>query len=666
MLMKTCTIRARGLHASRLVALAATNLQPLSRLGLSRRAFQRVTTSDRWDVIWDAGPYYERVAELVEKAQSHIVFVGWQIDSRLELTTRRHESFKQLVLRICARRPDLHVYFLMWDYAYFYLFERELLQGWVWDNIHERVHFVFDNRHPYGGSHHEKLVIVDGETALVGGVDLCDDRWDSPRHHFVDARRSLTHDAENHLPYHDMAVEVRGEAAADLLELAGSRWRSVSSIPFPERPRFALSEGRGPYTVLLSRTRASVGGEHPVLVRETEFLFRDLLREARRELVIENQYYWSERMNGELIALMRARAGTGFRIFFVLPSRFGGSLAFRMMSVVQTRLVDELERVARETGTWLEVGCPFVRAGGELHAEKSIYVHSKVIVVDDRYLAIGSSNFNNRGFRMDTEVTLTLVGDTPATRAHIAGIRRKILDHWQQPGIQLKAYHPSWDDYNGTFEGWLARHIDLSRIFDPPVPLNYVLRARLARANLKRLRRAIPIVVCGGLSMQIGLTLLLLGLFGKALGLGVADQLPWVLVYAGVLSAGWLVPLPVSLVALAAGLQLGPHQGALVAASGILVASLVGYGFARMFPGVARGRIARRAVARRLASLVGRRRLPAVTKALFTPFVGFQLKIVQQGVSSIPLRWFVPAALGLAVSGAGLAFVAGGFFRGWP
>ena len=84
----------------------------------------------------------------------------------------------------------------MWDHAYFYVLERETWQGRIWDDLHPRVHFIFDNRHPFGGSHHEKLCIIDGTTAFCGGIDLCDERWDSPQHLYTDPRRSLQWEVE--------------------------------------------------------------------------------------------------------------------------------------------------------------------------------------------------------------------------------------------------------------------------------------------------------------------------------------------------------------------------------------------------------------------------------------------------------------------------------------
>ncbi|MEW6055081.1 MAG: phospholipase D-like domain-containing protein [Bdellovibrionota bacterium] len=645
---------------------------------LSQRAYYRQTTSEVWEPIWEAGPYYERLQECLGKAYSYAIFVGWQLDSRIELSTSRHESFREFLVRLCAEKPDFHIYFLVWDYAYFYVFEREILQSWVWEGLHERLHFVFDNRHPLGGSHHEKFVIIDGETAFVGGVDICDDRWDSPQHFYSDSRRSLDHEKEEHRPYHDMTVEVRGEVAVDLVEYIGARWRAISSIPFPERPRMARLEGAGKYRLLISRTRASVDLRRPLLVRESEFLIHDLIRSVRHQLVIENQYYWSPQINDELSTLMRARAGTGLKILLVVPAPLNGSTAFRMMGVLQTALLERLEKVAKETRTLFVAGCPYALAP-DLSDEKSIYVHSKVAIVDDRYMAIGSANLNNRAFRLDTELNLTLVGETEETRLRIARLAKRIVAHWGQktfslfypeetihvrefrtePHVYLKHFREAWLPYFRTFEAWLAKHLPIGRLFDPNVPWAFFLKARLSVERSKRMRRALPFLTWGALLFTHGLAFVALGSAMKALGPTFQPQpLAWAVLYILFLSASWLVPLPVGLGVIAAGLQFGPRAGGLTSFFALFSSALAGYTFARIFPTVARV-FYRKASSERLHRTFGLRNFWLLLLVMADPRIGFQSKIGYQGVFSFPVRWFLASGVWLSSLYAGLSYLSG-------
>lgn len=630
---------------------------------LSPRSYFKKSSSEQWELIWEAGPYYERVADALEHAHSYAIFVGWQLDSRLELTTKRRESFKSFLVRLCNEKPDFHIYFLVWDHAYFYVLERELMQEWVWDNVHERIHFIFDNRHPYGGAHHEKMVIVDGETAFVGGIDICDDRWDTPAHLYYDPRRSLNHDREEHYPYHDMSVVVKGEVAAELVEYIGERWRCLSSIPFPERARQALSEGRGRHSLLVSRTKASVDIAHPLIVRETEFLFRDIIRATEKELIIEQQYYWSKVMNDELIGLMRKRAGTGLRVFLVVPAGCRGSAAFRMMGIYQTRLVDQLLEVAKSTGTRLVVGCPYSRSKDK-SGHKPIYVHSKVLVADDRYIAIGSANFNNRGFRVDTELTLTLIGETQADRAYVRNQGKQIVAHWGseayqqfyeqpligidlqfQPHVYLRPYHEAWDDYLGSAEATLARVLPLPQIFDPMVPLAFFLKSRLAIKNPGRIKRALPFAIAGTLMLSGGAALAVLGLAESAFGLEWRPApLFWVAGFVFILSNSWFLRVPLLLGSACAGFQFGAKAGGLLVACCVFTAIMLGYGFGRLFPRMAKDYYGKKIPAW-LTSELGRRRLPLAVKAVASPRLSLRARSVAQGLFSLPVRWLALTSL---------------------
>src|SRR6185503_1884968 len=100
--------------------------------------------------------------------------------------------------------------------------------GW---RTHRHVHFGFDNRHPVGGSHHQKIVVVDDSLAFCGGIDLTSHRWDTSAHRVEEPAR--TSFGEPYSPYHEVQAMVSGPAATSLGVLVRDRWRALGNEPMP-------------------------------------------------------------------------------------------------------------------------------------------------------------------------------------------------------------------------------------------------------------------------------------------------------------------------------------------------------------------------------------------------------------------------------------------------
>ena len=89
-----------------------------------------------------------------------------------------------------------------------------------------RISMALDARERPFHCHHEKLVVVDDETAFVGGIDLtalAGDRLDSSEHPPRDG-----------LGWHDTAVRLEGPIVADVARHFHARWHAVASDGLPE------------------------------------------------------------------------------------------------------------------------------------------------------------------------------------------------------------------------------------------------------------------------------------------------------------------------------------------------------------------------------------------------------------------------------------------------
>jgi phosphatidylserine/phosphatidylglycerophosphate/cardiolipin synthase-like enzyme/uncharacterized membrane protein YdjX (TVP38/TMEM64 family) len=399
----------------------------------------RLEQADRVAFLVDGEAYFGAVRRAMEQARHAVYILGWDIDSRILLKGNGERDGYPAYLgpflnELVNRRKELHIYVLVWDFAMIYALEREWLPiyklGW---KSHRRVHFRMDNRHPPGGSQHQKVVAIDDQLAFLGGMDLAKWRWDTNAHHPVDPRRF---GPEGHLypPYHDVQALVSGAAAKAMGELARERWWRLTGRPLAPPPAVdpIWPENVVPdmedHRVAFSRTFPPYNGWQEV--REVERLFTDSIRAARRTIYVENQYFTSAHI-GALLA-ERLADPEGPEIVLVLPKRSSGWLEQQTMDVLRARTLERLH--AADLHRRLAVFYPD-------HPDVQpdyINVHDKVMIIDDEFARVGSANLSNRSMGLDSECDLALEANgDPMAAAAVAGLRNRLLaEHLEtQPAI---------------------------------------------------------------------------------------------------------------------------------------------------------------------------------------------------------------------------------------
>ena len=348
----------------------------------------------------------------MEAAEREILIVGWDIDSAVELI--RDESHPLYPSPLAAtlqslveRKPSLEVRVLSWDFAMVYVLERELLPAYRfgWKDS-ERLHFHLDGEHATGASHHQKFVVIDGELAFVGGFDLTKSRWDSREHAANDPRR-VNSDGEAYRPFHDVQAIVSGETAQQLRELGAFRWRNATgkALPHLDEAQGNPAEESWPKSVpvrasdvpaCLARTWAEPDGSQ--VTQEVEHLFRDMIAAAKDSIYIENQYFTSDVIANALSDRLDEEDGP--EVVLVLPAETSGWLEQLTMEVLRNKALHRL--CSADKHQRLEILAPFSKELGDT----TINVHSKVMIVDDRWARIGSANLSGRSMGLDSECDL--------------------------------------------------------------------------------------------------------------------------------------------------------------------------------------------------------------------------------------------------------------------
>jgi phosphatidylserine/phosphatidylglycerophosphate/cardiolipin synthase-like enzyme len=362
-----------------------------------------VAHADRVALLIDGECYFDAFIRAARRAQRSLIMLGWDFDSRTVLRFDQQGrpeitlgTFLNDLARSCRR---LHIRVLDWDYPMVFGMDRELppLYGLTW-KPHRRVHFRYDNTHPVGGSHHQKIVVIDDQLALVGGLDLTSKRWDTRAHAVDDPRRRVGDKA--YPPFHDAMIGLDGEAARVIAQIARKRWQEATgeALSAVDVAGDAWPQGLKPEIVDVQVGIACTfppkqAGEG---VRDVEALYLDMIERAKRYIYIENQYFTAHKL-GTMLA-KRLQEPDGPEIVLVTRLLSHGWLEEITMEVLRTKLIRDL-RAADRHGRF-QVYYPDIAGLAE---GTCVDVHSKLMIVDDQWLRIGSANLSNRSMGLDTE-----------------------------------------------------------------------------------------------------------------------------------------------------------------------------------------------------------------------------------------------------------------------
>ncbi len=391
----------------------------------------RQAQADRFRLIVDAADYFRAAKAAMLAARHSIFLIGWDFDTRVRFepmgrTLDGPNKLGRFLIWLSKHRPELKVFVLKWDLGVIQLFARGstplMLLDWMTDR---RVRFRLDRHHPMAAAHHQKLIIIDDAMAFCGGIDMTSSRWDTRDHTDRNPWRRRPW-GSRYGPWHDAATVVDGEAARMLGELARDRWERATgdrvamsppgSDPWPDRLLPTAADVR----VAVARTMPEM--EDQTEVREVEALYLAGIASARHVIYLESQYFASRRI--ALALARRLRESDGPEVVVINPKAAEGWLEVKTMDSARAKLVTYLRR--NDPYTRFRMYYPVTERG------RSIYVHAKVMVIDDRLLRVGSSNLNNRSMGFDSECDLAIeavpgMADHDRRSVDIRGVRDDLL-----------------------------------------------------------------------------------------------------------------------------------------------------------------------------------------------------------------------------------------------
>lgn len=614
-------------------------------------------------VLTDAAAFFGACREALLLAREQVYIIGWDVHSRTRLVGASGraddglpEELGPFLQALLARRPNLRINILIWDYAAFYASERE------WNSAErftqgasDRLRFCFDSSLPLGSAQHQKIVVIDNSVAFVGGLDLTIRRWDTSDHRTSDPGRRDP-DGNPYPPFHDVQCAVDGEAAAVLGELAGLRWRAAGCTLEAPAPRY---QDRWPASAPVHLEDAAAGIartelrtiEHPA-VDEVEQLFIACFHAATDFIYIENQFTSATAL--ARVLAQRMHDVPSLRVLVVSPRRHAAWLESQAMQGGRGEFVDQFIKagVMDRIRFVYPVSC-------DEDCREAVMVHSKLMIVDDRILRIGSANLNNRSMGADTECDVAFEGASEGFQRSVARLRRTLIGHFC--GVAEREVPDDGGELFAFIDARLAgggrrtlAPIDFTSpgsgiagvvkpVADPKRPLN------LERTAARLWRPPTILAVSGIAAALIGLALVwsyssLSAIADVAFVSSVFSQFSqsaWApLVAIAAFVTGGLVVFPVLVLIAATAAALGPWTGFFSATAGVLLSATLLFAIGRVLGQDRLQRLLGPRASRVQASIVGKG-IVAVAAIRMVPVAPFTIVNIVAGASSLAFRDFL-------------------------
>lgn len=214
---------------------------------------------------------------------------------------------------------------------------------------------------------HRKILIIDDHIGFTGGVGIAAE-WDG--------------DARNADEWRETHFRMTGPVLDGLRGAFLSNWIEAGQPGFEQRHSYAEQAPAGEAAAQVIRTSAAVN------YSDIATLFRLVLTVAQRRVRIATGYFVPD---ADTIWLMRAAAERGVVVEVLMPGPHSDS------------------RVATMAGE--DTFAPLLDAGVRLYRFQPTMLHTKIVLLDDSLVVVGSANFNHRSMGKDDEIAVAVVDD---------------------------------------------------------------------------------------------------------------------------------------------------------------------------------------------------------------------------------------------------------------
>ena len=211
---------------------------------------------------------------------------------------------------------------------------------------------------------HRKLLVIDGRVGFTGGVGIAE-QW--------------TGNAQDPDHWRDLHYRVEGPVVAQMQAAFMDNWMKTSGAVLHGSDYFPALSPVGAHSAQMFKSSPGEGSE------SMRLMYLLSINAAQRSIRIANAYFVPDDLTVQTLVDARKR---GVEVQILVPG-----------TPIDTELVRKASRAR-----WGKL----LQAGVQIFEYQPTMLHNKLMVVDDLWVSVGSTNFDNRSFRLNDEANLNI------------------------------------------------------------------------------------------------------------------------------------------------------------------------------------------------------------------------------------------------------------------
>ncbi|MEO6033360.1 MAG: cardiolipin synthase [Burkholderiaceae bacterium] len=255
---------------------------------------------------------------------------------------------------------------------------------------------------------HRKLLIVDGKTVFLGGINI------SAVYSGGSFSQRSSHRSDKAQPWRDTDLQIEGPVVAEFQKLYLETWKKQKGEALAARNFFPPLTPRGSEVV---HAIGSSPDEPYSLIYATLISAID---SAEREVLLTNAYFVPD---PQLVASLKNAVGRGVDVKLILPGRSDSALVFNAGRASYDDLLGD---------------------GIKIYERKNALLHSKTALIDGVWSTVGSTNLDWRSFLHNQEVNAVVLGAEfgrhmrAAFDADLAESQQITLEQWRKRPLDAR------------------------------------------------------------------------------------------------------------------------------------------------------------------------------------------------------------------------------------